>query len=130
MKRESWLQAAPESAPIARAIVREAARENGLEDKAIWDLMLATTEAVANAVLHGRACSKGILLRVESFDHALYVEVCDCGDFDAKFPPTSLDATNGRGIPIIAAVVDHLELVPDPRQTRLRFGKRRALAAA
>jgi anti-sigma regulatory factor (Ser/Thr protein kinase) len=135
MKRESWLEALPESAPVARSIVREAAVEHGLDSEATWDLMLATTEAIANAIVHGTACeydggAKGILLRVFPCDEALCVEVCDCGEFDSELPPPSPDATNGRGIPIIAAVVDHFELVPDPAHTRVRFEKRRDLAAA
>ena len=135
MKRESWLAAAPESAPIARAIVREAALEHGLDGEATWELTLATSEAIANAILHGTACeyggeAKGILLRVLPCDDGLWVEVCDCGEFDSKLPPVPPDATHGRGIPIIAAVVDHFEVVPDATRTRVRFGKRRALAAA
>jgi anti-sigma regulatory factor (Ser/Thr protein kinase) len=134
MKRESWLPAAPESAPLARAIVREAAVEHGLDGEAAWDLMLATTEAVANAILHGTACDngngKGILLRVMPCHDGLCVEVCDCGRFDSELVPPAPDATSGRGIPIIAAVVDQLAIVPDACQTRVRFGKRRVSAAA
>jgi anti-sigma regulatory factor (Ser/Thr protein kinase) len=132
MKRDSWLPAAPESVPIARAIVREAAVQHGLDGDSSWDLMLATTEAVANAILHGAGCDnggKGILLRVLPREDGLYVEVCDCGEFHSELPPVSLEATHGRGIPIITAVVDHFELVPDPSRTRVRFGKRRAFAA-
>ena len=58
MKREAWLAAALESAATARAIVRDAAGEQGLDDRSIWDLMLATTEAVSNAVLHGQGCAE------------------------------------------------------------------------
>jgi anti-sigma regulatory factor (Ser/Thr protein kinase) len=134
MKRESWLPAAPESAPTARAIVREAAVEHGLDGEATWDLMLATTEAVANAILHGTACDvgdgKGILLRVIPCHDGLCVEVCDCGQFDSELVPPAPDATSGRGIPIIAAVVDQFAIVPHACQTRVRFGKRRVPAAA
>jgi anti-sigma regulatory factor (Ser/Thr protein kinase) len=134
MKRESWLPAAPESAPLARAIVREAAVEHGLDGESTWDLMLATTEAVANAILHGTACDvsegKGILLRVIPCHDGLCVEVCDCGQFDSELVPPAPDATSGRGIPIIAAVVDQFAIVPHACQTRVRFGKRRVPAAA
>jgi anti-sigma regulatory factor (Ser/Thr protein kinase) len=134
MMRESWLPAAPESAPRARAIVREAADELGLGGDAAWDLMLATTEAVANAIVHGEPCQdcgRGILLRVLPWDdgNGLDVEVCDCGTFETTTPPPGRDATHGRGIPIITAVVDHFELVPEGPLTRVRFGKRGALAA-
>jgi anti-sigma regulatory factor (Ser/Thr protein kinase) len=134
MKRESWLAAAPESAPIARAIVRDAAVEHGLGDEATWDLTLATTEAVANAIMHGTACEngngKGILLRVMPCPDGLCVEVCDCGRFDSELVAPAPDATSGRGIPIIAAVVDQLAIVPEACQTRVRFGKRRVSVAA
>jgi anti-sigma regulatory factor (Ser/Thr protein kinase) len=134
MKRESWLRAAPDSAPVARAIVREAAVEQGLDGEATWDLMLATTEAVANAIMHGTACQngngEGILLRVIPCHDGLCVEVCDCGRFDTELVPPAPDATSGRGIPIIAAVVDQFAIVPHACETRVRFGKRRARAAA
>jgi serine/threonine-protein kinase RsbW len=134
MMRESWLPAAPESAPHARAIVREAAVEQGLDGESTWDLMLATTEAVANAIFHGKPCQnggRGILLRVEPWDDCdgVCVEVSDCGTFEASARPADHHATHGRGIPIITAVVDHFELLPDGPLTRVRFAKRRALAA-
>jgi anti-sigma regulatory factor (Ser/Thr protein kinase) len=131
--RESWLPARPESATRARAMVREAAVEQGLDGDGTWSLMLATSEAVSNAIVHGTACSdgeKGILLRLLPRDDGLWVEVCDCGRFDtAPFPPGP-EASHGRGIPIIAAVVDFFELVPDGPLTRVRFGKKRRRQAA
>jgi anti-sigma regulatory factor (Ser/Thr protein kinase) len=129
MKRESWLPAAPESAARARAIVRDAAREEGLDGQAVWDLMLATSEAFSNAVLHGTPCRAGILVRVEAAAEQVSVEVHDCGRFDTEVNPAPLDATGGRGIPIIDAVVDHFEVVPNRDQTVVRFGKRTDSAA-
>ena len=132
MKRESWLPAEPESAAAARGLVREAASEFGLEQDAVWDLQLATTEAVANAVMHGVPCEEhGFLLRIESCDHGLCVEVCDCGQFVPRFAVPDageLGAVSGRGLPIIAAVSDIFEIAPDDEQTRVRFGKRLAAA--
>jgi serine/threonine-protein kinase RsbW len=132
VKRESWLTAAPESAPIARAIVRDAAAEYGLDGETTWDLMLATSEAVANAVLHGSACEgaeHGVLLIIEVDETSISIEVCDCGSFDAHLRPAAQDDIGGRGIPIIAALADHFELIPEPFQTRVRFGKRLPVAA-
>jgi anti-sigma regulatory factor (Ser/Thr protein kinase) len=128
MMRESWLPARPESATRARAIVREASVEQGLDGDGAWSLMLATTEAVSNAILHGGACSdgeKGILLRVLPWEDGLCVEVCDCGRFEAAPGPPAPDEPHGRGIAIITAVVDHFELLPHGPFTRVRFGKRR-----
>ena len=118
---------------MARAIVREAAAEHGLDGESTWDLMLATSEAVANAILHGSSCGdpeRGVLLIIEVDEEAISIEVCDCGSFDALLRPAAQDDTHGRGIPIIAALADHFELVPEPSQTRVRFGKRLRAAAA
>jgi anti-sigma regulatory factor (Ser/Thr protein kinase) len=134
MMRESWLPASPVSVTRARAIVRQASVEQGLDDDGAWCLMLATSEAVSNAILHGTPCSngeKGILLRVLPWGDGLSVEVGDCGRFDPAPRPPAPYAAHGRGIPIIAAVVDHFELVPEGPLTRVWFAKRgRRLAAA
>jgi anti-sigma regulatory factor (Ser/Thr protein kinase) len=131
MKRESWLAAAPESAATARAIVREAAGERGLDDEAIWDLMLATTEAVSNAVLHGRGCADAdaIRLLIQTTKDGLFIEVCDCGRF-ARRRAVSNHSEGGRGIPIMSAVTDDFELLPETGGTRVCFGKRLMAAAA
>jgi serine/threonine-protein kinase RsbW len=127
MKREFFLPALPESAPVARALVREEAAALGLDGRATWELMLATTEAVANAIEHGEPCrsvAEGIGLTLEQSEDGLSVEVHDGGSFAP--PPVPLDqlSTRGRGIPIIAAVVDKLELDPTRGDTRVRFTKR------
>jgi serine/threonine-protein kinase RsbW len=126
MLRESWLPAAPESAPTARAIVREVAAELGLDGACTWELMLATTEAFANAVEHGQPCDpRGILLRVEVRDGGIDVEVVDCGGCFPQSQPTSkARGEGGRGMPIIAAIMDQLDVVPDSGRTRVRFAKR------
>jgi anti-sigma regulatory factor (Ser/Thr protein kinase) len=134
MMRESWLPARPEIATRARALVHEAAVEQGLDGDGAWSLMLATSEAVSNAIIHGTPCcdgERGILLRTLPWNDGLCVEVCDCGRFDAPAFPPGPEATHGRGIPIITAVVDHFEVLPDGPLTRVRFAKAgRRLAAA
>jgi anti-sigma regulatory factor (Ser/Thr protein kinase) len=134
MMRESWLPAKPESAPRARALVKEAAAERGLDADSAWSLMLATTEAVSNAIVHGTPCSdgeQGILLRLLPWNGGLCVEVCDCGQFESAPLPPGPEDSHGRGMPIIAAVVDLFEVVPEGPLTRVRFAKAgRRLAAA
>lgn len=132
MQRELWLAAVPESAAKARAIVREAAREQGLDDRAVWDLMLAITEAVTNAVVHGRGCAEksAIRLLLEGSERGLFVEVCDCGRFVRRSEPPAKDGLGGRGIPLMSAVTDDFELMPETGGTRVRFGKRGVAAAA
>jgi anti-sigma regulatory factor (Ser/Thr protein kinase) len=127
MRCEFSLPAVPSSAPAARGLVREAAARLGLDGGATWELMLATTEAVANAIEHGEPCrgpEGGIGLTLEQSGDGLSVEVHDGGSF--AFAPAPLEqlSTRGRGIPIIAAVVDRLEVSPAAGNTRVRFTKR------
>ena len=127
--RQAWLPASPAGAPQARAIVREAASELGLDGQTTFDLMLATTEAFANAVEHGRPCDpRGIMLRMDLDDDRLGVEVRDCGCFPERPMTAKRHGEGGRGMPLIAAIMDNLEVLPDSRTTRVRFQKRLATA--
>ena len=131
MHHESWLPPAPESAQRARAIIRDVASELHLDGSTTFDLMLATTEAFANAIEHGEPCDpRGIRLRVESRYGGLGVEVRDCGVRSGSGRPRTrkLDGEGGRGMPIIAALMDDLEVDPDGDSTRVRFGKQLAVA--
>ena len=112
---------------MARAIVRDAAAALGLDDATTWQLMLATTEAFANAVEHGSPCdTRGVQLRMDLARGRLCVEIADRGRFES--PRTSKPkGQGGRGIPLIAAVTDGLQVVPDRGTTRVRFQKRLAL---
>jgi serine/threonine-protein kinase RsbW len=132
MRTETWLPAVPASARAARSIVRDAATEAGLEDDRAWDLMLATSEAFANAIRHGRAwANECILLTTEPCaGGGLRVEVTDCGTFDSRLEPTPIDATSGRGIPIIAAVVDRIEVQNGNGRTLVRFERHAAAELA
>ncbi len=129
MKRESWLPAVPASAPEARDIVRAAASELSLDRSTTWDLLLATTEAVANAVEHGKPCDRrGIHLSLETRDGTIGIEVRDCGHFPPEPRSKKPDQQGGRGMPIIATIMDTLEVAPSRETTRVRFEKRLATA--
>ena len=120
---ETRLPAVPDSVPQARALVRAAAARHGIDDDAAWALMLATTEAVANAVEHGSGRAVGLL--IESHDGDLTVEVRSHGPFRVELPEETRP-NRGRGLPLMAEVVDRLHLEPGEEQTRVRFVKRAA----
>jgi len=125
-KRETWVPATPAGARTARSTVREAAAEAGLEGEPAWDLTLATSEAVSNAVQHGKAWPNNcILLLTEPSPRGLWVQVCDLGAFDSALEPGPLEATSGRGMQIIAALVDRLEVRSRDGRTLVRFEKHR-----
>ena len=125
---ESWLPPSPESAQRARAIIRDVASELRLDGGTTFDLELATTEAFANAIDHGEPCDpRGIRLRVENVDGGIGVEVRDCGDNARPLRSPKLSAEGGRGMPIIAALMDGVDVTPGANATRVRFAKRLAL---
>ena len=130
VKIESWLPAAPASATEARALVRDVASELRLDEPTTWELMLATTEAIANAVEHGEPCDRrGIFLRLEVIGGSFEVEVRDCGGcYPADSRSSKPDEQGGRGMSIIAAIMDRLEILPSTGLTRVRFEKRVAAA--
>jgi serine/threonine-protein kinase RsbW len=110
--------------------VRDAAVELRLDDDSTWELMLATTEAFANALEHGEPCDpRGIFMRVESWVGRVAVEIWDCGCcYSSNGGSAKPPGEGGRGLRLMAAIMDHVEVVPDPRATRVRFGKRLAAA--
>jgi len=107
------LKAAPSSARAAREVVAGAAEQADLDPRATDDLVLATSEAVTNAILHGRACDgDAITLQVRLGPTLAAITVEDCGTFRGP-PRASLPdglAHNGRGLPIMAIVCDEVQV--------------------
>ena len=67
----------------------------------------------------------GLADRVTGVDGRLSVEVVDCGGCFPEVPRTKKPrGYGGRGLPLIRAIMDHLEVVPDHGTTRVRFQKR------
>jgi anti-sigma regulatory factor (Ser/Thr protein kinase) len=128
--RQAWLPAAPESAPRARAFVREVAAELRLDEETTWELTLATTEAFANAIEHGSPCpSGGIRVCLDTACEGVGVEIRDCGTSFTGTRTSKPPGEGGRGISLIQAVVDRLEVTPGEDGTRVRFEKRVGAAA-
>jgi serine/threonine-protein kinase RsbW len=125
--REIWLRADPASASVARAFAGQAVQDLGCDRVATEAFRLGISEAVANAVEHGAPCDNG-LISVSLYIEAgcLTTEIRDCGDFKAaRQPADSLDE-RGRGLPLMFAVMDHVEIDSVPGQTVVRLARRLA----
>lgn len=106
--------------PRARRAVQQVCQDVGFPDDECAALDLALGEALANAVVHGASaslCHKDVAdVRVCAWDFQsqLIVEVRDCGcGFDPPLPPYDMpspdvDATHGRGLPLMEALTDAL----------------------
>jgi anti-sigma regulatory factor (Ser/Thr protein kinase) len=124
LEREIWLRADPGSASVARAFVGQAAQDLGCDHAATEAFRLGITEAVSNAVEHGAPCDNG-LISVSVYLEAgcLTTEIGDCGDFQAARQPAGLEE-RGRGLPLMFAVMDHVEIDTVPGRTVVRLAKR------
>lgn len=119
------------SIPVARHIVREAMIELGILTQVVDDVQVALSEACANAVQHGGS-GEEIEVRFDLRDHLATIEVADRGEgFEpAELDPLDVLGPGGRGVPLIRALVDDLEVDSAPgrgtlvqMQKRLAFGE-------
>jgi serine/threonine-protein kinase RsbW len=124
-EREIWLRADPASASVAREFAGDAAEDVGCDQAATEGLRLAITEAVANAVEHGAPCHNG-LISVSVYLEACWfrAEIRDCGHFHAAREPANFLEERGRGLPLMFAVMDHVEIDTVPGRTVVRLAKR------
>lgn len=125
LERGVWLPAEPASTSVARAFVGHAAQDLGYDRAATEAFRLGITEAVSNAVEHGAPCDNG-LISVSVYLEAgcLTTEIGDCGDFQAARQPADGLEERGRGLPLMFAVMDHVEIDAVPGRTVVRLAKR------
>jgi anti-sigma regulatory factor (Ser/Thr protein kinase) len=125
LEREIWLRAQPVSASVARAFVGEAAQQLRCDRAAVEALRLSISEAVSNAVEHGAPCDNG-LISVSVYVEAdcLTTEVGDCGDFRVARQPGNGLEEQGRGLPLMFALMDQVEIESVPGRTVVRLVKR------
>jgi anti-sigma regulatory factor (Ser/Thr protein kinase) len=108
---------------LRRALDR-VARECHLTDEARFELKLAATEALTNA-MKGAPREHAVEVVISGDEGAVDVEVVDRGRFEPRLrEDTSLDAEGGRGIPLMLALVDEVEFASAGDGTRVRMSKR------
>lgn len=89
-------------------------------DPIVDDIVLAANEAATNCIEHAYRDSESGLIRVEATrdEEQIVVSVTDFGVW--RTPPGE-PGTRGRGIAIMRAVGDRVELVPSPTGTTVRI---------
>ncbi len=99
---------------LARARLGELLDGLPLSGDAVFDMKLASGEAVGNAVDHTDA--DGVLVTVAAYSDRVCVDIADCG---RGFLPTSLDeaetdefAERGRGIKLMRLLADSVSIEP------------------
>ena len=106
-----------------RAAIDRLADECGIGEEVRFDLKVAGTEALTNALKRappGYSVDVAIACRGETID----IEVSHRGGPQAPAGGHELDAEGGRGIPLMLALVDEVEFAVTGDGTRVRMRKR------
>ena len=109
----------------AREWAARAAQEFGFEEDSCYQVKLAMSEAVANAIQHGSRTAEDVVhISARERDGALVFEVRDTGTYvePQSVPPEMSE--RGRGLALVGLVMDEVELQPGDEGSLLRFAKR------
>jgi serine/threonine-protein kinase RsbW len=118
-----------DAVPSARAFVRSALRGNGVPSGLVAPLVLAVAEACNNAILHADGEAFGISIEVREMNCTIVVT--DAGEGfvpPARAEMPAPDATGHRGLALMQALVDHVEVSSNEAGTTVILAQ--SLAAA
>ena len=126
MKGDVWLVAEPTELAETRRLADAAAESYGLPGPERVAFAFSVNEAVSNAIEHGSPSAEGtIRLRFAEEGDALVFCVKDYGEFSPQ-PNMEEGASNrGRGLALMASMVEELGLCRDSTGTLVRLIKRR-----
>jgi serine/threonine-protein kinase RsbW len=119
------LPAEPRVVHEARRFADQAAAACGFEEEARFDIQLATSEAVSNAIVHGGGAN-GRTIRVTAVeqDGMLTFSVADSGTFVVRVDADDPLSERGRGLACMARVMDEVCIASGDDGTLVRFSKR------
>ena len=114
-------------------VTEQIARNMGFSDDARADLGICVTEAVNNAIVHAHKRNPGLRvdIRFELFKDKLRVVIRDYGTgfIENNIPdptePENLLKVNGRGVHLIRALMDEVEIHPLDVGTEVIMVKRK-----
>ena len=119
----------PENIAIIERLIDEIRDNFPFNDECYGDVLIAMTEAVNNAIVHGNRLDtdKEVLVEYEVQDQNLFVKITDQGagfDFENVHDPTSpenLEKPNGRGVFLMRQLADQCSFEDDGREVELLF---------
>jgi serine/threonine-protein kinase RsbW len=123
--RERSISADPSEIKRARDFADEVATEYGFDANSRYQLKLAMSEAVTNAIQHGSSSrTDRIEIRAQAEGGALTFYVQDTGRFVPRHRNGDDLPESGRGLEFMRRLMDDVELEPGDSGTVVRFSKR------
>jgi serine/threonine-protein kinase RsbW len=111
------------SVPVMRRVLGDTLRRLGVDEEAVYDILLAATEACTNVLQHSGREGLGYAVMTSVGAVGCQVEVADEG-IGARFPdparrepphtPVAQLAESGRGLAVMRACVDNVILDSTP----------------
>ena len=126
------LTAAPAQIPVARDRLREWLASIAVAPKRELDILLATGEAVTNAIEHGSDGESRRTVSVEAFlrQQTVAVTVSDTGRWVGDSSASLRSRRRGRGLTLIGGLADHVDTLRTPGGTRVTLRFDHALGTA
>jgi serine/threonine-protein kinase RsbW len=109
----------------AREFADRAAAEFGFDEDGRYEVKLALSEAVTNAIEHGSSSPHDtVLIAVSEQAGALVFEVLDSGRFVPRMGRRGQMPEGGRGLEFMRLMMDEVALRPGRDGTQVRLVKR------
>ena len=126
-KSELQLPAERSELGAARKYAADGAAAFGLDADTCYEFVFAVNEAVTNAIRHGASDEHGLIhLSIVADADRLTFSVRDRGTFVMPILDGSMSADHGRGLALMASLVDEVQLEIEPGGTTVRLSKARA----
>jgi signal transduction histidine kinase/DNA-binding NarL/FixJ family response regulator len=113
--------ATPANIPQARHRLRDWLIGIAVDPRRVADILLATGEAVSNAIEHGSGGDSLRTVSVEAFvrGHAVTATVSDTGRWSGDSSASQRSLRGGRGLTMINGLADHVKTVRTAHGTRI-----------
>jgi serine/threonine-protein kinase RsbW len=112
---------------VARKYAGDVAEAFGLDADGCYEFVYAVNEAVTNAIRHGASDAQGMIhLSIVADADRLTFAVSDRGTFTMPVLDSAETAEHGRGLALMASLVDEVQLYIEPGGTTVRLSKTRA----
>jgi serine/threonine-protein kinase RsbW len=110
----------------ARKYAGDVAAAFGLDADNCFEFVVAVNEAVTNAIRHGASDERGLIhLSIVADAERLTFAVRDRGTFVMPVLDGEMSSEHGRGLALMASLVDEVQLEIEPGGTTVRLSKTR-----
>ena len=115
----------PENVVDARKYTAKVAKRCGFSEDAIYDIKLAVSEALTNAVMHGSPRGNDNFVQVVFLcdRDRMRIIVIDEGAFGRKEVTCDYDSEGGRGLDLISCFMDYVSIHPSVSGTSVTMIK-------